>query len=55
MEYDVKAMDLEIKAIEERAMRLRELGAGIEAVEKNVDAILTFTYLLKKNVSDVIG
>ncbi len=54
MEYDLKAMDLEIKAIEERAIRLKKLAAGIEAVERNTDAILTFTYLLKKNISDVI-
>ncbi|MDP2908166.1 MAG: hypothetical protein Q8O03_09625 [Nanoarchaeota archaeon] len=54
MEYDLKAMDLEIKAIEKRAIRLKELAAGVEAVEKNVDAILTFTYILKKNISDVI-
>ena len=54
MEYDLKAMDLEIKTIEERAIRLKELAVGIEAVERNVDAILTFTYLLKKNISDVI-
>jgi hypothetical protein len=54
MEYDLKAMDLEIKAIEERAIRLKKLAAGIEAVERNADAILTFTYLLKKNISDVI-
>jgi len=54
MEYDLKAMDLEIKAIEERAKRLKELGRGFEAVEKNADAILTFVYLLKKNVSDII-
>jgi hypothetical protein len=54
MEYDLKAMDLEIKAIEERATRLKELAAGIKAVEINADAILTFTYLLKKNISDVI-
>ncbi len=54
MEYDLKAMDLEIKAIEERTKRLKELATGIEAVEKNADAILTFTYLLKRNVSDVI-
>jgi hypothetical protein len=54
MEYDLKAMDLEIKAIEERARRLKELGMGIQAVEKNVDAILTFTYLLKKNISDIL-
>jgi hypothetical protein len=54
MEYDLKAMDSEIKAIEERARRLKELGTGIEAVERNADAILTFVYLLRKNVSDII-
>ena len=54
MEYDLKAMDLEIKTIEERAKRLKELGRGFEAVEKNADAILTFVYLLKKNVSDIL-
>ncbi len=53
MEYDLKAMDWEIKAIEERAIRLKELGAGIETVQRNADAILTFTYLLKKNISDM--
>jgi len=54
MEYDLKAMDLEIREIEERAIRLKQLAAGIEAVEKNADAILTFTFLLKKNISDII-
>ncbi len=54
MNYDLKAMDLEIKAIEERTKKLRELGRGFEAVEKNAEAILTFIYLLKKNVSDII-
>jgi hypothetical protein len=54
MEYDLKAMDLEIKTIEERTIRLKELGSGFEAVEKNAEAILTFVYLLKKNVSDII-
>jgi hypothetical protein len=53
MEYDQKGMDLEIKAIEERAKRLKELGCGIEAVERNADAILAFTYILKKSVSDL--
>jgi hypothetical protein len=55
MEYDLKAMDIEIKAIEERTKRLKELGHGFEAVEKNAEAILTFVYLLRKNVSDIIG
>jgi hypothetical protein len=54
VEYDLKAIDLEIRAIEERAIRLREIGAGVEAIERNVDAILAFVYLLKKNVSDII-
>lgn len=54
MEYDLKAMDLEIKAIEERTKRLKEMAQGFEAVEKNADAILAFVYLLKKNVSDLV-
>ena len=54
MNYDLRAMDLEIKAIEERTKKLREPGRGFEAVEKNADAILTFIYLLKKNVSDIV-
>jgi hypothetical protein len=54
MEYDLKAMDIEIKAIEERTKRLKQLGRGFEAVEKNAEAILTFVYLLRKNVSDII-
>jgi hypothetical protein len=54
MEYDLKAMDLEIKGIEERTKRLKEMAQGFEAVEKNADAILAFVYLLKKNVSDLV-
>lgn len=52
-EYDLKAMDVEIKAIEERVKRLKGLAQGIEAVERNTDVILAFTFLLKKNISDV--
>ena len=54
MEYDLKAMDSQIGAIEEGAMRLKELGSGIEAVERNADAVLAFVYILKTNVSDVM-
>ena len=54
MEYDLKAMDLEIKAIEERTKKLKELGSGFVAVERNADSILTFVYLLKKNISDLV-
>jgi hypothetical protein len=54
MEYDLRAMDREIKLIEESVGRLRELGGGIEVVERNADSILAFTYLLKRNISDVL-
>jgi hypothetical protein len=54
MEYDLKAMDLEIKAIEEGAKKLKELGKGFEAVERNADSILTFVFLLKRNISDLV-
>jgi hypothetical protein len=54
MEYDLKAMDQEIRLIEESTRRLRELGSGIETVEKNADSILAFTYLLKRNISDIV-
>ena len=54
MEYDLKAMDLEIKAIEESTKRLKGLAQGIEAVQRNADAILSFIYLLQKNISDIM-
>lgn len=53
MEYDLKAMDFEIRTIEEGTKRLRELGRGFEAVERNTEAILAFTYILRKNISDI--
>jgi hypothetical protein len=54
MEYDLKAMDTEIKAIEESTKRLKGLAQGIEAVQRNADAILSFIYLLQKNISDIM-
>jgi hypothetical protein len=54
LEYDLKAIDREIGAIKECAIRLKEMGAGVEAIERNADAILAFVYLLRKNVSDII-
>jgi hypothetical protein len=54
MEYDLNAIAMEVEAIEERAKRLKELGIGIEAIERNAEAILAFVYALKKNVSDII-
>jgi hypothetical protein len=54
MEYNLRAMDFEIKSIEESVKRLRELGYGIEVIERNADSILAFTYLLKRSISDLI-
>jgi hypothetical protein len=54
MKYDLRAMDLEIRSIEEGVKRLRELGYGIEVIERNADSILAFTYLLKRSISDLI-
>ena len=54
MEYNLRAMDLEIKAIEESAKKLKGLGQGIGTVEKNAEAILTFVFLLKRNISDLL-
>jgi hypothetical protein len=55
MEYNLKAMDLEIKTIEESTKRLKGIAQGIEAVERNADVILSFVYLLQKNISDMMG
>lgn len=54
MEYDLKGMDSEIKAIEESVKRLKALGQGIETVERNAEAILAFAYSLKRNISDIL-
>ncbi len=54
MEYSLRKMDSEIKAIEESAKRLKALGQGIETVERNAEAILAFAFLLKRNISDLL-
>ena len=54
MEYHLREMDSEIKAIEESTKRLKALGQGIETVERNAEAILVFTFLLKRNISDLL-
>ena len=54
MEYNLRAMDSEIKAIEESAKKLKGLGQGIETVERNAEAILAFAFLLERNISDLL-
>ena len=54
MEYNLRAMDSQIKAIEESTKKLKGLGQGIETVERNAEAILAFVFLLKRNISDLL-
>jgi hypothetical protein len=54
MEYNLRELDSEIKAIEESAKRLKALGQGIQTVERNAEAILAFAFLLKRNISDIL-
>ncbi len=54
MEYNLREMDSEIQAIEESAKRLKALGQGIETVERNAEAILAFTFSLRRNISDLL-
>lgn len=54
MEYDLKGINSEIELIEESAKRLIELANGVQAVERNAGAILAFSYVLKRNFSDII-
>jgi hypothetical protein len=54
MDYNLREMDSEIKTIEESAKRLKALGQGIETVERNAEAILAFTFSLKRNISDLL-
>jgi hypothetical protein len=54
MEYDLKGMDSEIKAIEESVKKLKVLGKGIETVERNAEIILTFTFVLRRSISDIL-
>lgn len=53
--YDIKKMDAKIKEIRKAAEELRELGAGIEAVDKNLVRLLASTTMLELNISDAIS
>jgi hypothetical protein len=53
--YDIKKMDAKIKEIRKAAEELRELGGGIEAVDKNLVRLLASTKMLELNISDAIS
>ena len=49
----LREMRDKIEEIERLVLELRELGEAVPVVEKNVQAILSLTYVLKFGVSDV--
>ncbi len=53
--WNVEEMDELIKQMRRLAEALREKGCGIQAVERNVDRILTGIRMLELNISDVKG
>jgi hypothetical protein len=50
----LKRMKAEIDAIEQHALALASLGEGVPAIEKNVRNVLSATYILKFDVSDIV-
>ena len=52
--YDVTKMNEQIKLIRSAAEELMVMGAGIEAVNKNVVRLLSSTKMLELNISDVV-
>jgi len=56
MEYAnlLKRMDERIQLIKKAALELREMSGGIQAVDCNVDRILSSIKMLEINISDAI-
>ena len=50
----LKRMKAEIDAIEQHALALANLGEGIPAIEKNVRTVLSATYILQFDISDIV-
>ena len=50
----LKRMKAEIDAIEQHALALASLGEGVPAIEKNVRSVLSATYILQFDVSDIV-
>jgi hypothetical protein len=50
--WDIQEMDDRIRKMRILAEELKELGKGIQAVEKNVDRILASIRVLELNISD---
>jgi len=53
-DYDVKGMAEKIKILRQTAMELKKMSGGLQAVDRNVNRILTTVKLLELNISDVL-
>jgi hypothetical protein len=49
----LRGMREKIEEIERLVLELKELGKGVPVVERNVQAMLSLTYVLKFGISDV--
>jgi hypothetical protein len=54
-QYDLNALDQKIKELRKTVEEIRELGDGIEAVNRNVVRILASTKMLEINICDLAG
>ena len=52
--WDLKKMNAKIAEIEAHIKELRNLGAGMPAVEKNTRNMLNCIYVLKFGISDIV-
>jgi len=52
-EYDIKGMADKIQTLKQTAMELKAMSGGIQAVDRNVDRILTNIRMLEINVAEV--
>ena len=52
-EYDIQGMADKIRALRQKAMELKAMSGGIQAIDRNVDRILANIKMLELNVADV--
>jgi len=52
-EYDIKGMADKIKALKKTALELKAMSGGIQAVDRNVDRILTNIRMLEINIGEL--
>ena len=50
----LRKMTASIDSIEQQALNLQSLGAGVPVVEKNVQILLGAIYCLKFGISDIV-